>query len=114
MPDPREIGSAGSFFKNPVVPADVYGRLEKQFPGMPCFKMTDGSGNVKLFSAWLIEQSGWKGKALGNAGVYEKQALVLVNLGNATGKDVSALADAVVSSVKEKFGIKLEKEVIVL
>lgn len=114
LPDPKKIGSAGSFFKNPVVSSDVYERLKRDFPDIPCFNMTDGSGKVKLFAAWLIERSGWKGKSLGNAGVYEKQALVLVNRGNATGKDVSALSDAVVSSVKEKFGINLEKEVIVL
>lgn len=107
LPDPEELGSAGSFFMNPVVSQDKFESLLKQYPQMPHFPMTNG---VKIPAGWMIEQCGWKGKSLGAAGVYSKQALVLVNLGGATGQDIVRLSDAVRQSVKEKFGIDIHPE----
>ncbi|MCF6171816.1 MAG: UDP-N-acetylmuramate dehydrogenase [Bacteroidales bacterium] len=109
LPDPEKLKNAGSFFKNPVVDADHMKTLRKTFPGLPAFPA--GEQKFKLAAAWLIEQCGWKGKRLGDAGVYEKQALVLVNYGNADGKEILALAASIQQSVKKKFGIELEREV---
>lgn len=107
LPDPEEIGSAGSFFMNPVVGQEKFESLLKKYPKMPHYPMADG---VKIPAGWMIEQCGWKGKSLGRAGVYSKQALVLVNLGGATGQDIVRLSDAVRQSVKEKFGIDIHPE----
>lgn len=107
LPDPEEIGSAGSFFMNPVVGQEKFKSLLKKYPKMPHYPMADG---VKIPAGWMIEQCGWKGKSLGRAGVYSKQALVLVNLGGATGQDIVRLSDAVRQSVKEKFGIDIHPE----
>lgn len=107
LPDPEEIGSAGSFFMNPVVSQEKFESLLKKYPKMPHYPMADG---VKIPAGWMIEQCGWKGKSLGRAGVYSKQALVLVNLGGATGRDIVRLSDAVRQSVKEKFGIDIHPE----
>lgn len=108
LPEPSEIGSAGSFFVNPVVSKDKFEELLSIYPNMPHYQLENG---VKIPAGWLIEQCGWKGKNLGKAGVYSKQALVLVNLGGATGREVVALSEAVQQSVDKKFGIKIYPEV---
>lgn len=112
LPDPIILGNAGSFFKNPVVAADRHTALRNQAPDIAAFPMSDGT--VKLSAAWLIEQCGWKGKRVGNVGVYEKQALILVNHGGATGAEVMALAAAIRKSVQDRFDISLEIEPTVL
>ena len=109
LPDPKVTGNAGSFFMNPVVPADVYGRLRQEYPDMPCYP-ADG-GCVKLPAAWLIDRCGWKGKTVGRAGVHDRQALVLVNRGGASGRDIVRLSEEICRSVQEKFGIGLRPEV---
>lgn len=109
LPDPEIIGNAGSFFKNPVVSEAFSMRLKKDHPLAPSYP--DSNGRVKLAAGWLIEQCGWKGKRVGDAGVHEKQALVLVNHGNASGKDICNLAEMIRKSVRDKFGIDLEHEV---
>lgn len=111
LPRPELTGSAGSFFKNPVVSAEQYEHLKAQHPGIVAFVV---EGGYKLAAGWLIEQAGWKGRSLGRCGVYEKQALVLVNRGGCTGADVLALADAVTADVEQIFGVRLEKEAIIL
>jgi UDP-N-acetylmuramate dehydrogenase len=108
LPDPAEIGNAGSFFKNPVVSAEEHARLAAAHPGLPSYPQADG--RVKLAAGWLIEQAGWKGRRLGPVGCYEKQALVLVNHGGATGADVLATSTAVRSDVRARFGVDLEPE----
>lgn len=108
LPDPAEIGNAGSFFKNPVVPADTYARLAADFPTLPHYPQPDGS--QKLAAGWLIEQAGWKGKRLGPVGCYANQALVLVNHGGARGSDVRATSEAVRADVRAHFGVDLEPE----
>jgi UDP-N-acetylmuramate dehydrogenase len=112
LPDPGDIGNAGSFFKNPVVPESVAQNLKKTFPDLPCHR--DTQGKTKLAAGWIIEQCGWKGFRRGDAAVHEKQALVLVNHGNATGKEIFDLSEKIRSSVLEKFGISLEREVEVI
>lgn len=109
LPDPAQIGNAGSFFKNPVVSISYADDLKLKYPGLPVFK--DHSGCTKLAAGWLIEQCGWKGKRIGEAGVHDKQALVIVNYGNATGIELFELSEQVRKSVAEKFGINLEREV---
>lgn len=111
LPDPAEIGNAGSFFKNPVINIENYYLLKMQFPTIPGYNTND---TVKLSSGWLIEQCGWKGKRFGDAGVSEKHALILVNYGKATGSDILELAGKIEKSVNDKFGIILEKEVQVI
>ena len=114
LPEPSEIGSAGSFFKNPVVPVSKFEELCKIYPSIPHYAVEGNEFCMKLSAGWLIEQCGWKGRSLARAGVYHKQALVLVNLGGATGEQVVALANEIIVSVKEKFGIDLSPEVIIL
>jgi UDP-N-acetylmuramate dehydrogenase len=109
LPDPEIIGNAGSFFKNPVVSALIAEKLEKKFPGMPQYD--DASGSKKLAAAWLIDNCGWKGFRRGDAGVHDKQALVLINYGKATGRELYELSEDIKKSVLEKFGIDLEREV---
>jgi UDP-N-acetylmuramate dehydrogenase len=109
LPDPKVIGNAGSFFKNPVVSRSVAEKLLKAYPGLPLYD--DPSGNKKLAAGWMIEQCGWKGWRIRDAGVHEKQALVLVNYGNATGKDIFDLSEKIRISVKERFEVNLEREV---
>ncbi|AJC19756.1 UDP-N-acetylmuramate dehydrogenase [Pandoraea pulmonicola] len=112
LPDPMELGNAGSFFKNPVVDAATFAALRERFPQAVGYAQPDGTS--KVAAGWLIDQCGWRGKSLGRAGVHERQALVLVNRGGASGADIVALARAVQASVQARFGITLEPEPLVL
>ena len=109
LPDPQIIGSAGSFFMNPVVSSEKADELLADYPDMPHYPAAGGM--VKLSAGWMIDRCGLKGYCRGNAGVYEKQALVLVNLGGATAAEIMALSDEVIAAVKEKFGVTLHPEV---
>jgi len=109
LPDPAETGNAGSFFKNPVVNTELFEALLAEFPDMPGYRQKDGT--VKLAAGWLIERCGWKGKSKGDAGVHHRQALVLVNYGNATGNNIIDLAQDICLSVKSRFGIEITPEV---
>jgi len=112
LPDPAILGNAGSFFKNPTVNSEIYNKLIIKFPDLPSYPQANGSH--KLAAGWLIEQCGWKGKRIGDAGVHSAQALVLVNYGAATGKELLVLANGIQQSVLDKFGVNLEMEVNVL
>lgn len=109
LPDPKQLGNAGSFFMNPVVEKSLYDTLLLRFPSMPCYAVDEK--HVKVPAGWLIEQSGWKGKSLGPAAVHNTQALVLVNKGGATGMDIVRLSDAIRADVRQQFGIDLQPEV---
>ncbi|MFV0607241.1 MAG: UDP-N-acetylmuramate dehydrogenase [Niabella sp.] len=109
LPDPQKIGNAGSFFKNPSVPKNVFDELKQQFPDIAAYNNPDGT--VKLAAGWLIEQCGYKGFRKGDAGVHNKQALVLVNYGTANGNDILQLCHEIKSSVFKKFGIVIMPEV---
>ena len=108
LPDPQKIPNAGSFFQNPVVDLLMAEQLARRYPALPCYPQTNGT--VKLAAAWLIEQAGWKGKNLGPVGMFERQALILVNQGGACGRDILALAQAVQADVKQRFGVELKPE----
>ena len=108
LPDPKVIGNAGSFFQNPVVGTDQYAQLMKQFPNVVSYP--DAAGQRKLAAGWLIDQCGFKGQRVGEVGVYEKPALVIVNHGNATAADILSLAKTIQDSVQEKFGVSLDIE----
>ncbi|HRX70410.1 MAG: UDP-N-acetylmuramate dehydrogenase [Candidatus Competibacteraceae bacterium] len=112
LPDPAQIGNAGSFFKNPRVEAATFASLANRYPNLPHYSQPDGT--FKLAAGWLIEHCGWKGRPLGPVSVYEHQALVLVNHGGAAGADVLRLARAIQASVQAEFGIQLEPEPVVL
>ncbi len=112
LPDPKVLGNAGSFFKNPTVSPEQCQDIIAREPGIVHYPMPDGT--VKLAAGWLIDACGWKGKSVGQAGVYEKQALVLVNRGGATGGEVVTLARAIQTSVYERFGIRREPEPVVV
>lgn len=109
LPDPKVLGNAGSFFMNPIVTRAKYETLLQEYPSMPSYQVD--ATHVKIPAGWMIEQCGWKGKSLGNAAVHDKQALVLVNCGGATGADIVALSDAVRAAVREKFGVEIHPEV---
>ena len=113
LPDPKEIGNSGSFFKNPTVSFEIAQRLMEQFPGIPHYPV-EGSTDIKFPAGWLIEQAGWKGYRKGDAGVHAKQALVLVNYGGAKGEEIIQLSEEIKKSIVEKFGIQLETEVNIL
>ena len=108
LPDPKVLGNAGSFFMNPVVSRDKFLEIQKDYPQLPYYEVENG---VKIPAGWMIEQCGWKGKSLGKAGVHEKQALVLVNLGGASSEEIVTLCNAVCKDVKETFGIDIHPEV---
>jgi UDP-N-acetylmuramate dehydrogenase len=109
LPDPSKIGNAGSFFKNPVVDALSFSKIKENFPEIPAYPQPDGT--TKLAAGWLIEKAGLKGYRMGDAGIHEKQALVIVNYGNASGNELYELSSHVLKTVHEKFGIQLEREV---
>jgi UDP-N-acetylmuramate dehydrogenase len=109
LPDPKKLGNAGSFFKNSFISTSEYLRLKNIFPNIPGF--AEENDQMKIPSGWLIEQCGWKGKRYGDAGCYDKQALVLVNYGNASGSEILHLANQITDSVFDKFGIALSFEV---
>jgi UDP-N-acetylmuramate dehydrogenase len=109
LPDPAEIGNAGSFFKNPEVPNTVFENLKEKYPELPGYVVSETI--TKLPAAWLIDRAGWKGKRFGNYGVHDRQALVLVNHGGAAGKDIYDLSGKILESVRETYGIELEREV---
>jgi UDP-N-acetylmuramate dehydrogenase len=108
LPNPKEIGNAGSFFKNPSISNIQFDALKAQHPSLPGYTSTEG---VKVPAGWLIEQAGWKGKRIGDVGVHAKQALVLVNYGAGTGEEIKSLSQQIQASVLEKFGIQLQPEV---
>ena len=108
LPDPKLQGNAGSFFMNPVVSREKFLSIQKDYPQMPYYEV---EGGVKIPAGWMIDQCGWKGKSLGRAGVHDKQALVLVNLGGATSDEIITLCDTICQDVREKFGIDIHPEV---
>jgi UDP-N-acetylmuramate dehydrogenase len=109
LPNPKTLGNAGSFFKNPIVPIAVANLLKEKYPNAPIYILNQQE--AKLAAGWLIEQTGWKGKKIGNCGVHTLQALVLVNYGKATGGEIWNLSEAIIQSVQFKFGVLLEREV---
>jgi len=109
LPDPKEIGNAGSFFKNPTIPTAQYEALKQQHPAIPGYPAANDQ--TKVAAGWLIEQCGWKGYRKGDAGCHAKQALVLVNYGHATGAEIFDLSTAIVDSIRQQFNITLEREV---
>ena len=108
LPDPSTIGNAGSFFKNPIISADLFAQVHSKFPEVVHYP---AEGGVKLAAGWLIEQCGWKGKVVGHTGTWKNQSLVLVNHGGATGEEVYSLSSQIIDSVYSKFGVLLEREV---
>ena len=115
LPDPAEIGNAGSFFKNPEISQAAFDRLQTQYPDLPGYPVP---GGVKVPAGWLIERAGWKGlrrgPGTGTHGVHDRQALVLVNHGGATGSELRALAEEIIATVKQQFAIELHPEVNIL
>ena len=109
LPDPQVMGNAGSFFMNPVVGRQQFEQLLAQYPDMPHYHVDDD--HEKIPAGWMIEQCGWKGRSLGRAAVHDKQALVLVNLGGATGQEVVTLCNTICKDVRQKFGIDIHPEV---
>lgn len=109
LPDPKKLGNGGSFFKNPIISTEEFSKLESRYPTIPSYPITEDL--VKVPAGWLIDQAGWKGQKVGNVGCYEKQALVIVNYGNATGEEVLRFSEVIQKSVKEKYGITLEREI---
>lgn len=112
LPEPNEEGNAGSFFMNPIVTQSIFNCIKKEYPEIPHYPM--GNDNIKIPAGWLIEKCGWKGRTMGPAGVHDKQALVLVNKGGATGIDIVKLCEAIRHDVSTKFGITIHPEVNIL
>jgi UDP-N-acetylmuramate dehydrogenase len=112
LPNPKELGHSGSFFKNPIVPIEVYEKAKANYPDMPHYPVSETL--VKVPAGWLIEQAGFKGKRFGDAGIHTKQALVLVNYGNATGNEIWNVAQNIQKTIFEKYGIRIEAEVNVI
>ncbi len=111
LPDPKKIGNSGSFFKNPIISKSDFNKLKEKYPDIPNYSVNSNTELVKLAAGWLIDQCEFKGKRFGDAGVHKNQALVLVNYGNATGKEILDLAYKIQETVKQKFGVTLEMEV---
>jgi len=109
LPDPAVIGNCGSFFKNAIITTTKFEKIQKRFPEIPSYPVSDKK--VKIPSAWLIEQCGWKGRRFGNIGVYDKHSLILVNHGGGTGREVAWLSEKIIESVYDKFSIEIEREV---
>lgn len=112
LPDPSKTGNAGSFFKNPVVSESIANQLKNSYPDVPLYPAR--SGFVKIAAGWLIEKAGWKGKIVGKSAIHDKQALVIINLGGASGKEIFELSEMVMKDVLQKFNIELEREVQVI
>lgn len=108
LPDPKVTGNAGSFFMNPVVCREVFESIQRDYPDMPFYEVPDG---IKIPAGWMIDQCGWKGKSLGRAGVHDRQALVLVNLGGATSEEIIRLCETICRDVQAKFGVNIHPEV---
>ncbi len=113
LPDPKIIGNAGSFFKNPIISLSKFEQLKNQYPSIPGYP-SDKPEFIKIAAGWLIDQCGWKGYRKADAGCHALQALVLVNYGNATGSEILTLSDEIIYSIQDKFGIELEREVNIL
>ena len=109
LPDPKKIGNSGSFFKNPIVSLNLLELIKKKYPNVVYYEINENE--FKIAAGWLIERAGWKGKKFNNYGVHEKQALVLVNYGLANGMEIFELSEKIILDIKDKFGIKLEREV---
>jgi len=112
LPDPEVTGNAGSFFMNPVISSEHYQKLKESYPEMPGWKQD--SGNVKVSAAWCIEKAGWKGCRSGNAGVHDRQALVLINAGDATGSEIIGLSEKITEDIQKIFDISLHPEVLII
>jgi len=112
LPDPKKIGNSGSFFKNPIIDNTTLNQVKENYPELTTYPVN--KTHSKVAAGWLIDQAGWKGKTINNYGVHKNQALVLVNYGGATGKEIYDLSSNIIQSVKEKYGIELEREVNVL
>lgn len=109
LPDPKQVGNAGSFFKNPVIDKDLFDSIQSEYPEIPSYPISDEE--FKVPAGWLIEKAGWKGRSFGEYGVHDRQALVLVNYGNAQGEEIFELSEKILLDINQKFGIKLEREV---
>jgi UDP-N-acetylmuramate dehydrogenase len=114
LPDPKKIGNAGSFFKNPILPREQVEALKAQYPTMPTYEVAGRPEALKIATGWMIDTLGWKGQQMGRAGVHKNQALVLINCGDATGGEVLALAERICEQVKERFGVDISPEVNIL
>ena len=112
LPDPKKIGNSGSFFKNPIIDSALFENIKAQFPKIASYPA--GKGKMKIAAGWLIDQAGWKGRTIGNYGVHKNQALVLVNYGGSSGNDIYNLSEEIIQSIKETYGIILEREVNIL
>lgn len=114
LPDPKKIGNAGSFFKNPILPREQVEALKAQYPAMPIYEVAGRPECLKIATGWMIDSLGWKGQQMGRAGVHKNQALVLINCGDATGSEVMALAERICEQVSERFGVEISPEVNIL